>query len=383
MSGSIVNLVSKGIQDVYITGNPEVSFFRQQFKRHTSFAFRHGRIPYSGGWTNDSELILKIPVRGDLLNYVWIDTSSWIAPPPFGGIGVYGLSPYDDGDVSYSLYIGGQLVDRMDGYYNGVLYPKYLLDKGSKSLNLFNAPMFKFMNVEAPYNAPMVPISFSFFDACPLPLVALQYHEVEIRIKLNSNATEYNTAYGTVPDIYACYTLLDTEERDWFASTPHELLFSQVQKIPMTLGDATNPAFDLSLLNHPVKAIMFGGTKTDSVAEPYKFKDAQIYLNGTALFDDPMPQVFFATTQPYFHGGEISLTGNEDGTAGIYSFALDAAKNYPTGSCNFSRLDNASMIFRDWTIDFSGLTGDTAYVYAVNWNIFRVESGMGGVAFAN
>jgi hypothetical protein len=68
-----VELVSKGAQDVYLTGNPEVSFFRQNYKRHTNFAMREIQLNPIGNLAINSEISLKIPSKGDLLSHIWID----------------------------------------------------------------------------------------------------------------------------------------------------------------------------------------------------------------------------------------------------------------------------------------------------------------------
>ena len=69
---------------------------------------------------------------------------------------------------------------------------------------------------------------------------------------------------------------------------------------------------------------------------------------------------------------------HKDGGLKMYSFAECANKLQPTGSCNFSRLDNAKIT---WDADAVG--GTITHIYAVNYNVLRIESGLGGVAFSN
>ena len=73
MSAALVDLVSKGAQDVYITGDPEVSFFRQNFRRHTNFAIKPERVDYIGQFNGGAEVTIPIKSKGDLLSYVWIE----------------------------------------------------------------------------------------------------------------------------------------------------------------------------------------------------------------------------------------------------------------------------------------------------------------------
>ena len=72
MSAALIDLVSVGAQDVYITGDPQVSFFRQNYKRHTNFSIKPERMDYIGVFGSGNEVSIPIKSKGDLLSYVWI-----------------------------------------------------------------------------------------------------------------------------------------------------------------------------------------------------------------------------------------------------------------------------------------------------------------------
>ena len=76
MSAALIDLVSVGAQDVYITGDPQVSFFRQNYKRHTNFAIKPERIDYVGTFKSSNEISIPIKSKGDLLSYVWIENAN-------------------------------------------------------------------------------------------------------------------------------------------------------------------------------------------------------------------------------------------------------------------------------------------------------------------
>jgi len=137
------------------------------------------------------------------------------------------------------------------------------------------------------------------------------------------------------------------------------------------------PKVDLSYFNHPVKCLLWGASNVHS--GQYTFTDAKLNLNGVDMFD-PMTKKYFSYVQPYHHSSnssEMQSNSDEANNLWMYSFALKADKYQPCGTCNFSRLDNAE-------IKFGGtLNNDLNWFYAVNYNIFRVQNGMGGVAFAN
>ena len=110
-----------------------------------------------------------------------------------------------------------------------------------------------------------------------------------------------------------------------------------------------------------------------------------MYLNGTEVFGTTLPDLFFTQVQAYYHSefGSAFMQGTNAEIAGgsnnkMYSFAMKANKHQPTGSCNFSRLDNADLMFNSTTGAIS-----TFYLYGVNFNILRIKKGMAGLAFAN
>ena len=95
---------------------------------------------------------------------------------------------------------------------------------------------------------------------------------------------------------------------------------------------------------------------------------AKLQLNGHDRFSERMGR-YFNLVQPYQHHTNVPATG-----VNCYSFALKPEEHQPSGTCNFSRIDNAQLVF-DST--------DTCTVYAVNYNVLRIMSGMGGLAYSN
>ena len=352
MSGALVELVATGVQDTYLTGDPQVSFFRQKYSRHTNFAFKPVELLPMGTIAPNSEITIKIPNKGDILSGIWMDWGNTIDKNDFGNLGSNTNSP-----TIFELYIGGQLIDRQDSTFTEFIWPLYLAESVSKSI--LNS------------GSKISPLHFFFCDNHGLPLVALQYHEVEIKIKF-SNVDPSGVKF------YAEYIMLDTNERNWFVNSDHNLLIEQLQRIPPTVT-GSNPVWDLSLLNHPVKSLHTSNNLVHTNGT------AMIYLNGSELFDTPMPFTFFDTVQPYYHTDNYNglllngLNMKYNLSPQMYSFAMKANKNIPTGSCNFSRLDNAEL-----KVTGTGLkTDDNKYLYAVNWNILRIKKGMAGLAFSN
>ena len=366
MSGALVELVAKGAQDAYLTGDPEVSFFHQTYKRHTNFAQKPVPVQYTGTAGASQQINIKLLNKGDLLGYVWMD--------------MVGLTDQNKlQDTIFELYIGGQLVDRQDGFYMTQLWQKFLLDSSAKGFagmgGNFTTPLTSALS------STWLPLHFFFCDSCYLPLVALQYHEVEIRITFGAL---YTPAPATQPNFYANYIVLDTTEREAIVNKEHNLLIEQVQRITATSPNtSTSNKFDLSFLNHPVKCILWGNFNPSPTMVT---NIVQLYINGTELFETEMPDVYFSTVQAYYHseyasvlmGGQLTATITTGGSLKMYSFALKANKHQPCGTCNFSRLDTASLTFGSVTSAPTNF-----YLYAVNFNILRIKAGLSGLAFSS
>ena len=365
MSGALIDLVAKGVQDAFLTGDPQVSFFRQSYKRHVNFAMKNVQLTHIGTQTSGNTITIKIPNKGDLLNYIWLDLGS-------GSLAGDGIGAIETSPSIFELWIGGQLIDRQDAFYMVQLWNKYLLDSGAKGMACQSDSNDATVGTSFT-GSRWMPLHFFFCDSdsCNLPLVALQYNEVEIRMKVAGGS---NLPLTT--KFYANYVMLDKPERDYFVNTNHEILIEQVQRILPDTNTKTSAEYNLGLLNHPVKCLLWGNPRDVAVTG-----DVQIYLNGNELFDSKMPDIFFTQVQGYYHSEHASELLKLDGgdNMKMYSFAIKASKHQPTGTCNFSRLDNASLSITDGSL----LPIVNAGLYAVNYNILRIKKGMGGLAFSN
>lgn len=363
MSGALIDLVSKGVQDAYITGSPQVSFFRQNFKRHTNFSFRPYELNYVGKFAANSEVSIKIPVKGDLLSYVWIEGNDINIPSTDTD---NSLSAENNTPTQFDLYIGGQLVDRQDSLFKSIVWPSAgYAETGVKAdMSITNTGGSNDYLLED-----FFPLHFFFcdsFKSC-LPLIAMQYHEVEIRIKCRPGFDPANQ-----PKVYANYIYLDTDERKYFVDADHEMLISQVQRLPVQTSNV-----DLSYFNHPVQAIHMISNNANTYANI--FGNSTLYVNGNQLHEN-MSSVYSRAVTRYYHAKHTNH-GYQSGTIhtriNTFPFTLSLSMYTPGGSVNFSRLDNAELKLSGYTP--SGLD----YIYAVNWNILRIKKGMAGVAFSN
>ena len=374
MSGALIQLVSKGVQDIYLTSDEGHSFFRTKFTRHTNFS----QAPKFIKTITDSDTSITIPVLGDVINGLWFEADSNsndnIASNLF----------YNS---TIDLFIGGQKVDSQHFDYYSEIWPNYLADTYNKSQELNNKASLS--------NKYFVPLHFFFCDhKAFLPLVALQSHQVEIRITFDQATLAVIPASEKKATMYGNYLYLDTEERESLTKRTLDFVITQTQRVEFPLNSVTDNiadsggynTLDISSFNHPVKSLFFGfGTsQTNPAVDRFTFKTADMYINGTPLLENMSP-VYFHTAQNYYkstYGKTYFNMPSHSPTLTryfAYHFCLNASDYNPSGSCNFSRLDNAKLVIRG----AEAVDRPYMYVYAVNYNVLRIKDGLAGILFGN
>jgi hypothetical protein len=350
MSGGIAQLVAVGAQDAHLVGQPEISFFRSTYKRHTNFSQTVERQVIQGNVSNNGMSTVRFERKGDLLNYVYL--------MPIDGDGSSAntfTNDWTDVITKVELLVGGQVIDEQDSTYSTLIAPTLSAANASKSVgaNIYDGTS----------SAKFYPLRFFFCEnwQSALPLVSLQYHDVELRITWGSEAA------ASKWEVYANYAYLDTQEREFFASNPQNMIITQVQKAIASQSKIQELNF-----NHPVKYLAAGDATNVTMVSTAGNK-LKLQINGTDVSDYKFADPNFTSVPLYYH------TTNGNATPGtklfFYPFCLDASKLQPTGSLNFSRLDSARII------------NDTANsdkdIYAVNYNVLRIENGMGGLLYSN
>ena len=348
MSGGIAQLVAVGAQDVHLVGQPEVSFFRSTYKRHTNFSQTVERQVIQGNVSNNGMSTVRFERKGDMLNYVYL------MPIKSDGTQSNIVPDWTTAISKVEVLVGGQVIDEQDSTFSTQIAPTLFATNASKSVA---GGLYTGSASERFY-----PLRFAFCEnwQTALPMVALQYHDVELRITWGSNATEYKW------EVYANYAYLDTMERESIASQPQNMIITQVQK-------AINSGTKIQELNfnHPVKYLCAANTTAVNICtDTNKLK---LQINGTDVADYKFANPNFTSVPLYYH----TSNGNSTPGAKLFTmpFCLDTGKTQPTGSLNFSRLDSARIV-----CDTAIHTDD---IYAVNYNVLRIENGMGGLLYSN
>jgi len=433
-----MQLVAYGAQDVYLTGTPKVTFFQAVYKRHTNFAMENIEQTVNGSATANGRVSVTIARNGDLIGDMYVELVSSAIGTRAGTTELDACWVAERAIKDVELSIGGQ---RIDKHYQvwWRLYSELMLDEAKKS----NYAKMTTNPRAAATGTVYLPLLF-FFNRNPglyLPLIALQYHEVRLDFDLSSEFGSYTD--GQTFKVWGNYVYLDTEERRRFAQKSHEYLIEQVQHTGTDSVTVGTKQVRLSY-NHPVKEMLWcfnngtvsgasmwnftsnanensvvleanptatnyatgntlslssltcgtgapqlltgnvaGGaslcqfvedgaaTLTSSVGPMDSFK---LILNGQDRFKEQKGK-YFNQVQPFNHHSGCPYPGVYS-----YSFALKPEEHQPTGTCNFSRIDNAQV---QVVLKPGCGENQTMHMFATNYNVLRIQSGMGGLAFSN
>jgi hypothetical protein len=488
-----MQLVAYGAQDVYLTGNPQITFWKVTYRRHTNFAMESIEQTFDGQADFGRRVTCTISRNGDLAYRTYLQvTLPEIGPDDTTDATLYARWLDYPGHQLISqveIEIGGQRIDRhygdwmhiwnqltltsehQSGYFDMVGHTTqltYLIDPSGADIDspceTARTPQVCVHRNALPETTLYIPLQFWYCrnPGLALPLIALQYHEVKINLGLRpldeclwalnekpqgqallgagsdgkKPAGVYNKSL-VAASLYVDYIFLDTAERRRMAQNPHEYLIEQLQ---FTGDESIGSSSNMITLNfnHPVKELIWvvqpdtnvdycdSFTGTDTFlnlllgAQPFNYTDsadsifrsirihgdnevnaqslvntvrgqhcwgknpvvtAKLQLNGQDRFSDREGK-YFDRVQPYQHHTRTPDTG-----INVYSFALRPEEHQPSGTCNFSRIDNATLqlVVSDEIIANYGRGGGTAKVrvYATNYNVLRIMSGMGGLAYSN
>jgi hypothetical protein len=418
-TSTLLQLVARGRQDVYLTGEPQFTFFKHVYRRHTPFAIESIPIEFDGNADFGQRISCLIPRKADLLGPLFLEIDLPPLPQPLPqpspndgptnfwvndiGHAIIKDVSIEIGDKEIDKHTGewlniwGELttpVGKRDGYYNMVgHWPDYppISSVAAQPLHL------------------SIPLRFWFCNTigAALPLIALQAHPVRLIIHLRpfrelwwSSAMENNCgacipwSYSPVSpsriQLFGDYYFLEKEERQRFASAEHEYLIDQLQISPPQSVSAGTTHTNCSLMfNHCCKEFIwvvqrdamqcanewfnYSSDYFGSVTGDDLLTSAMLRLDGYDRFYQ-RNAVYFRRTQPYqYH------TNVPDNFIYLYSFALRPEEHQPSGTMNASKIDDIILSLRFP----AALSTDqrTVSVFAVNYNILRIIGGLGGLAF--
>jgi len=409
MGGGLLQLVAYGAQDVYLTGNPQITFFKVVYRRHTNFSIESIQQTFNGNAILGNRVTCQISRNGDLVHKLYLEIKAVAGSNPIYLQPFYGYRMIKH----VELEIGGQRIDKQYGEWM-YIWNELTMDQGKKegyyemiggnSLN--KSVELKDENVQL-----YIPLEFWFCRnvGLALPLIALQYHEVKVNIEFNSmeNIRAKNQADELASDntcniqinnndftsfnatLWADYIFLDTDERKRFAQLSHEYLIEQLQFTGTESITANTVKASRLSFNHPCKELVwvvrpepategsninwnnFTNAENNNIIKDNLITTAKLQLNGNDRFAERDGK-YFSLVQPYQHHNNIPVNQGIN----VYSFALKPEEHQPSGTLNMSRIDTAQLQVK------SSKPGEL-FVYAVNYNVLRILSGMGGLAYSN
>ena len=466
-----MQLVAYGAQDIYLTGNPQITFFKVVYRRHTNFSMEAIQQTFNGTVGFGKSVTATISLNGDLVHRMYLEHGVKLTAASADNVYINICSNYGSNLIKdCELEIGGQKIDKhynhwhstwssltefnpsgvqtngieststseytpAAGHYKSTLFNTMSGNGGGvttgikSAADVSNAELGSWNIVAKTGNAAdtaetkiFIPLYFWFCrnPGLALPLIALQYHEVKVKMTFENennlfceeaeggagkddrlgNAGTITSQIGQLGSagaggevtnkiftLWADYIYLDTDERRRFAQVSHEYLIEQLQ-----FQSFSNSASMTLNFNHPVKELIwtkaplttFRPTRSAASKTPAEIllemknrepdslaANFQLKLNGHDRFSE-RDYRYFTRTQVWQHHTGHGSSIKSDAIA-VYSFALKPEEHQPSGTCNFSRIDNAQ------------LTAASAnyHVYAVNYNVLRIMSGMGGLAYSN
>jgi len=477
-----MELVAKGAQDIFLTGNPKVTFFKSVYSRHTNFSIESIEQSISGDLNFGKKLVSTIKRTGDLLSGITleIDLPKIISKNDKNGNFIKWTKSIGHTIIDYiDIEIGGQRIDRQYGEWMDIWCELTTKDSHKDGLYTMIGKNDNEEGIQATKKFKLiVPLQFWFCKniGLALPLVALQYHEVKlyfslkkfdecwekpvekfsvsinkdnkkeliiqddtnlihydwikedssykliwedgteqtvdkiyienkkiilkenyksntkldksnIYIEINSPAKIYN-----LDDIrlYCDYIYLDTNERKYFAQNSHVYLIEQIQFNGNNPYNSSQKNSKISLeFNHPCKELIwisqinlakqfnqhlnFSDRVENLSLGDNPIEETLLYINGQERFS-PRNANHFRLEIPYKRHTRIP-----DNFIYVYSFSLKPEQIQPSGTCNFSIIDNSDLFI---TYKDNILESKTR-IYAVNYNILNIKNGMGGVAYSN
>jgi hypothetical protein len=271
MGGGLMQLVAYGAQDVYLSGNPQITFFKVVYRRHTNFSVEPIQQVWNGAADFGRTVTCNINRNGDLitnmyvsvlLNKVAAGTTAW------GYVNRLGHAMIQECKVE----IGGSKIDEQYGDWLNIWYElthKVGQERGyAKMIGDVDHLTEVSTSAKRAYQL-YVPLQFWFNrnNGLALPLIALQYHDVRITVEfrsvntlINYNGTSAPTG-SNLPSMQDCYLLidyvyLDSEERKRFAQASHEYLIEQLQFTGSESLNGSNQKYRLNF-NHPSKYLIW------------------------------------------------------------------------------------------------------------------------------
>lgn len=434
MGGSQIQLVSYGRQDVHLTGNPQITFFKNVFRRHTNFAMEPKQLFLDkpmrlSNIDGKSVYTVKILKEADLVGGINLE----VKVTGSGNSG-YTVNHFGNALIKEArLKVGGAIIDTHYSQWRQVYQELYdssntshvnesdttgggrtiaYTPKSSFNINRrTNGDEVLYFDNSTSYSKTIyIPMRFWFNNSIGniLPILALTNHEVLLELIFEDRTILDGSVTITDIDVkvYGDYYYLDVEEKRKFSQSSHEYLIEQVKRVVTTTPSSTKSSTELE--DKTVELDFFNPVKylswvvvNSSVLGDYKGMgpcyftslcsnthdgndgndgSAKILFNGEdRLITRPMS--YFTRFLPKVYRNPANIPNLD--RIGLFSFAANPLDVNPSGTCNFSKILDKEMIISIANKTISTVQSKELMIFAVNYNIFRINGGMGGLAYTS
>jgi len=375
-----MRLAVTGYQDTFLTGDPQVSYYQKIFTGRASYTSENIRLAFNNNFRFGNSTICTIDndtcdiITGFYLNFNYENTRSL---------------PQDIAHAfiqKAELIVGGQTIVSLTGEYMALMSDL----KDSLRIRESNDTILRRNCTPLSYgtntNARQFLVELPFFGrgyTNAFPLLALNRHTIEVRITLRERNEVNNLPIPFVfLDLQAIY--LSDEHRQYFMGKQLDYIIKQPQLASITLTDLNQIRFK-TVIQNPVSELILvvqndSGTLgvfdySSGVSENYssylndQVTNWKLFLNGQVYFN--LDQMSMRAVQPYeYYGNTPSYKMN------LFSIGQTVGP-IPSGTVNMSRI--SSQIFEITLVNNS--VSRKARLYAVNFNVFRCQGGLGGTLF--
>ena len=389
MAGRL-NLAVTGIQDQWLTGDPEFSYFLMNFKRHTKFSIESIETPFDGNVEYDATVECRIPKnKGDLVRSMML---KFTLPQPSGtalsGYDVRYMKSIGARIIEYAdLLIGGQTIERITGDYI-YMYDQIHNNKDDIDQTLYfltGHDNYIAVSYDWDYNV-LLPFYFFRHPSLAIPVCALTKQLIEVRIKfkkLEDVVIQYKTNTDIIDpptdvsssikkvSLVTDFFFVTEDEKNFLMSRPIEYVITQLQMSQFKFKAGESKKAGMLNFKNPVKEMFFLAV-SDDVHKLNPIKHVTMKFNNNTIIDADNLMLSYEQPLKYY-------TGVTENNFGVYSFSMKPETYYPTGQINMSRIAHNLIEIEIESPDAN--FEHKVYVYAVNYNVLHIQSGLGGLKF--
>ena len=407
MASGRVTLSTTGIQDEFLTGDPQMTYFLKQFKRHTRFAMETADNPITGTSDFGNTLSATIPRKGDIIRNlsIKIELSDIITDAPVANATPIYTDSIGHALIEYcDLVIGGQTIERITGEYMEI-FSELSVSNSQQDAYYYLVGKSRNQAVDGGANTGrriyIVTLPFYFFrnNQLGIPLYSIYRQEVELKFKFRKLREVVLNSFDNRPyipsesveasilrsGILTEYVYLTDDEKDYIKARPTDYVIEQLQLSRSVIeSNETSPTFRLNFTN-PVKElyIVVQSQLKQDQNDWFNFSDGanpfidsvQLEFNNEVMISrDVADYLYLLYAQPMYYHSRVPKRNIYN-----YSFALRPEDAEPTGQVNMSRIANKLLKVNMST--YTGVDNRNIRIYAKNYNVLRIQDGLAGLLF--